>query len=294
MSNGFAAACSLNPEGADRAQRAGRDGFLRLLFEREGATTVLRRSRFSLPLQVLSPLTLEDGTAYLQMLNPTGGILGGDYLHSEITLAAGANVCLTTPSASRVYRAAGPPSIQDTSIKVATGATIEFLPDHLIPHPGSSLRQSLRVEMQSGSKGIFLDAFATGRQALHEHWNFRDLDLLTEITLCGQLVFLNRLKIDPAKDHPHWIGAMNNFAYAASLTIVDDHPQEWPQILGGVRQELDLRSDIYGAASLLPRAGLSVRLLAKSAIALSAATRQLWTAARRLVLKLPALELRKY
>jgi urease accessory protein len=267
---------------------------LRLLFEREGAATVLRRSRFSLPLQVLSPLTLEDGTSYLLLLNPTGGILGGDRLQTEITLRPNTRVCLSTPSASRVYRTASKTAVQETSIRVEQGGSIEYLPDHLIPHVGSSLRQSLRVEMKAGSRGIFLDAFASGRQALHEHWNFRDLDMCTEITFGGIPIFLNRIKIDPVRDQPGISGAMGEYSYNATMVIIDHHFQDWSGALAALRRELDTMPEVLGGASLLPRSGITLRYLTKSAIALGEANHRLWSAVRREVFQLAPLDLRKY
>ncbi len=290
-SNGSAADCFSKPE-----RRTGRDGFLRLLFERQGAATVLRRAGFSLPLQALSPLTMDDGTSYLLLLNPTGGILGGDRLVTEIDLGEGAQVCLSTPSASRVYRTSGGAAVQETAIRVERGATIEYLPDHVIPHVGSSFRQSLRVEMESASRGIFLDAFASGRQALGEHWKFRDLDLLTEIQIGGRPVFLSRVKMDPARDLVERAGAMGDYSYCASMTIVNSNGefQNWAEALVAMRAELAGCAELYGSASLLPHSGISVRYLTKSAIALAEANQRLWTVARQQVFRLPAFDLRKY
>ena len=70
---GFAERCSSNPE------RVGRDGFLGLRFERRLGCTVLAQCRFRLPLQALTPIELADGTASLLLLNPTGGLVGGDF-----------------------------------------------------------------------------------------------------------------------------------------------------------------------------------------------------------------------
>src|ERR1700739_1270423 len=147
-SNGFATPCSLNRERI--SERVGRDGFLRLRFARSGARTILAQSRFSLPLQALAPLALEDGAAYLMLLNPTGGVLGGDHLITEVVLEAGTHVCLTTPSATRIYRTSEQPAILETVIRVGEGATLEYLPDHVIPHDGSALCQSLRIEIARG------------------------------------------------------------------------------------------------------------------------------------------------
>src|SRR5271168_4191935 len=76
-STGFAMPFSLNRDVQKERNpgRVGRDGFLRLRFTRSGANTILAQSRFSLPLQILTPLTLADGASYLMLLNPTGGVL---------------------------------------------------------------------------------------------------------------------------------------------------------------------------------------------------------------------------
>src|ERR1700690_4676775 len=129
-SNGSATPCSLNRErnSEGNPERVGRDGFLRLRFARSGANTILAQSRFSLPLQALTPLTLADGASYLMLLNPTGGVLGGDHLVTEIIQEAGTHACLTTPSATRVYRTSQRPAVIETVIKLGEGATLEYLP----------------------------------------------------------------------------------------------------------------------------------------------------------------------
>src|ERR1700692_4187479 len=176
-SNGFATPCSLNSE--RNPERVGRDGFLRLRFARSGASKILAQSRFSLPLQALTPLTLEDGASYLMLLNPTGGVLGGDHLITAVVQDAETHVCLTTPSATRIYRTAEKPAILETLIHLEEGATLEYFPDHVIPHTGSALRQSLRIDMARGSRAIILDSMASGRVAHGERWSFSVMDLRT-------------------------------------------------------------------------------------------------------------------
>ena len=52
--------------------------------------------------------------------------------------------------------------------------------------------------------------------------------------------------------------------------------------------------EVHGGASFLPRAGISLRYLTKSANALAEANDRLWQVARREVFRLGALDLRKY
>lgn len=278
----------MNPE------RSGRDGLLRLVFERRGDATVLRRCRYTLPLQVLAPLTLDDGTSYLLLLNPTGGVFGGDRLRTEVTLGEKSRVCLSTPSATRIYRTTDAPAETETVLRVGSAATLEYLPDRVIPHVGSSLKQSLRVEMADGSRGIFLDAFASGRAALNEHWNFRDFDSRTEVFVRGRPVYMHRMKIDPREFDPASLGHMGDYSYSGSLLVIVDQFDAWRPVLAALRAEIEALPGIFGGVSLLTHSGCSVRYLAKSAIDFHDATARLWTAARQQAFKLPALDLRKY
>jgi urease accessory protein len=278
----------LNPE------RVGRDGYLRLQFERRGESTILSQSRFTLPLQALTPLALEDGTAYLMLLNPTGGVLGGDRLVTEIIQEKDTHICLTTPSATRIYRTSQQPAVIETVIRLGEGATLEYLPDHVIPHIGSGLRQSLRVEMARGSQAILLDSIAAGRVARAERWNFTEIDSRTEVVVCGKPAFLNRTKINPAAQQPQHLGLMEEFSYTACLSIFADGWEDWLPVVTAMNAELENVPKVKGGVSLLSRGGCVIRYLASSASDLTRTNKKLWDTARELVIRLPRFDHRKY
>jgi urease accessory protein len=229
-----------------------------------------------------------------------------------------------------------------TLLQLARGATLEYLPDHVIPHAGSILRQSLRIEMDEGSRGIFLDAFSSGRVALNEHWRFLEFDSRTELTLRGKPIYVSRTKIirptggtaTPGSaapsisavarpfleelsisrgaelqlrhsdsstvgalasgSNPAMLGRMSDYSYSASLLIIADEFPDWRPVIAALRAELESLPGVIGGISLLTEAGCSIRYLAKSAIDLQEATRRFWTVARRQVLGLHPLDLRKY
>jgi urease accessory protein len=282
----------LNPE--RNPGRVGRDGFLRLQFARSGARTILAKSRFTLPLQALTPLTLDDGTAYLMLLNPTGGVLGGDHLVTEIVQEAGTRVCLTTPSATRIYRTSGRPALLETTIQLEEGATLEYLPDHVIPHDRSALRQALRLEMAAGSRAILLDSMASGRVAHGERWSFTEMDSRTEVFLCGKPAFLNRTRIDPAARNPREIGLLEEFDYMSCVGLFADGFENWHAVAAAMNAELARAPQVCGGVSLVSRGGCVVRFLAHSAWDMTSLNRKLWDAGRELVLQAPAFDHRKY
>jgi urease accessory protein len=291
-SNGSATPCSLNRERIP--ERVGRDGFLRLRFARGGESTILAQSRFSLPLQALTPLTLADGASYLMLLNPTGGVLGGDHLFTEIMQEAGTHVCLTTPSATRIYRTAEKPAILETAIHLDEGATLEYFPDHVIPHAGSALRQSLRVEMARGSRAIILDSMASGRVAHGERWSFTEMDSRTEVFACGRPAYINRTWIVPANIRSDQLGLMEEFDYMSCMGLFADGFTRWKAISTAMNEELKTVPNVRGGATLLSRGGCVVRFLASSASDMTLANKKLWDAARGQVAGLPPFDHRKY
>ena len=174
-SGGSGATFSSTPE------RVGRDGALRLRFERRTAGTVLTACRSTVPLQVLAPLALPDSAAVVSILNPTGGLVGGGRLLIEVEAGPGAHACLTTPSATKVYRTAGEPAHQEVTLRLGPGAVIEYVPDHTIPFAGADFRQSLRAEVGAGARLLVVDAFAAGRVARGEAWRFARLESALQV-----------------------------------------------------------------------------------------------------------------
>jgi urease accessory protein len=267
---------------------------LRLRFARSGARTILAQSRFSLPLQALAPLALEDGASYLMLLNPTGGVLGGDHLVTEIVQEPGTHVCLSTPSATRIYRTASKPAILEIGIHVGEDATLEYFPDHVIPHAGSALRQCLLVDMARGSRAIIFDSMASGRRAHGERWKFRELDSRTEVHVCGRPAYINRTRIVPSVICPDQLGLMEDFDYMTCLSIFAEGFTRWAEVCAAMNSELEGMPEVRGGASLLSRHGCVVRFLARSATDMTFANKKLWDAARELVMQLPAFDQRKY
>ena len=282
----------MNPE--RNPARVGRDGFLRLRFAQREGRTILAQSRFSLPLQALTPLTLADGASYLMLLNPTGGVLGGDHLVTEIVQGPGTHVCLTTPSATRIYRTAEKPAILETVIHLDERATLEYFPDHVIPQAGSALRQSLRIEMAHGSRAIILDSMASGRVAHGERWSFTEMNSRTEVYACGRPAYINWMKIVPEAKHPDRLGWMEEFDYLSCMGLFADGFTRWKVVSDALNEKLKSAPNVRGGASMLSRGGCVVRFLARSGSDMTLANKKMWDAAREMLLQLSPLDHRKY
>jgi len=78
------------------------------------------------------------------------------------------------------------------------GATLEYLPDQLIRHPGAILHQTARVEMAAGGRAIIYDAIAAGRIGRGDRWVFGELRTESILIRGRRPLYLNRARILPA------------------------------------------------------------------------------------------------
>ena len=255
---------------------------------------MLTARRFTLPLQALEPMDLDgDGVATLLLLNPTGGLLAGDRLETDVVLGARSRVCLSTPSATRVYRSPGPAAVQRLTIEVGSGATLEWMPDHLIPSPGARLQQSTEIRLAADATLLYLDAWAVGRAARGEAWGFDLLDSSLLVRDEGGPLLRERsiLTGRPPRDG---LGGTEGFGYAATFVAMRPAGEGWDELAGALQAAVDAaRAGGRAGVTTLGRGGVLARLLCPSAPALQAAVHALWGACRRRLLGLPPARLRK-
>jgi len=268
--------------------RVGRDGCLAVRVEHRAGRSVLTGCRWTMPLQVLAPVALDDPAAVVWMLNPTGGLVGGDRLMIDVDVGSGAHACLTTPSATKVYRTAGAAAEQTVRLTLAPRARLEWVPDHTIPFAGAALRQGVDAQVPEGASLLLIDAFAAGRVARGERWRFALLDsALTVRDARGWLVHDRLVLRDGAPGSG--LGVAEDRPYVATVVVVADG-----DLASLVEDVAALAADdVDVGAALLPRRGVLVRCLAADAPALGRTLEALWAAARGRVLELPALALRK-
>jgi urease accessory protein len=258
--------------------RVGRDGCLQLRFERRHAATVLARCGFTLPLQVLSPLRLHDPASVVSVLNPGGGIVGGDRLTVDVDVASGAHACLTTPSATKVYRTLGPEARQDVRLRVAAGGALEWVPDHTID-----------ADVERGGRLILLDTFAAGRVAREGAWRFARLESAITVREGPRWILHDRFVLDP--EGP-WagVGCSDGYAYFGALMVIGEIDMSR---LAQAASAALMRDGVKGAATAGPRGGLVARVLAVDAPSFTSVLDAIWSVARRALLDLPTLGLRK-
>ena len=167
-------------------------GHLQLDYSRRGPRTIAL-DRHHGPLRVLQRLYPEgDAVCHQVLVHPPGGIVGGDVIEIDATLAPGSHALITTPGATRFYRSAGPLAVQQVQADLADGARLEWLPLETIAYRRCQVENRLRFTLAAGAQMIGWDVLALGLPAAGELFDAGSY--LQQLALPG--VWLERGRID--------------------------------------------------------------------------------------------------
>ncbi|NVZ24965.1 urease accessory protein UreD [Pseudomonas gingeri] len=169
---------------------------LELGYARFGATTRPVQRRHKGPLRVQKHLYAE-GPEVCQhiIVHPPGGIAGGDRLDIRASVERDAWAQLTSPGAAKWYRATGPAS-QTLSLKVAAGATLEWLPQETIVFSAAQAELATRIELEGDARLFYWDMVALGRPASGERFDRGHFQAHLDIRRDGQPLWHERQRIE--------------------------------------------------------------------------------------------------
>jgi urease accessory protein len=146
----------------------GWQGHLQLDYSSKAGRTIAL-DRHHGPQRVLQRLYPEgDAVCHHVLVHPPGGIVGGDLLELDATLAPGSHALITTPAATRFYRSAGPLAVQQVQAALADGARLEWLPQESIAYRRCLVENRLRFALAPGAQMIGWDLLALGLPAAGE------------------------------------------------------------------------------------------------------------------------------
>lgn len=141
-------------------------GSLSLNYRRDPHSDVPRtvvHDRHDGPLRVLASLYPEGhAVCHNVLVHPPGGIVGGDELDVDASVAGGAHALVTTAGATRYYRSTGAPAKQSLQAALAEGARLEWLPLETIAYSGCIAENRLRFTLEPGAEMIGWDVLALG------------------------------------------------------------------------------------------------------------------------------------
>jgi urease accessory protein len=147
------------------------------------------------PLRVQKPFYPEgDAVCHTILIHPPGGIAGGDALSTDVNVERGAHALLTTPGATRWYKANGQRASQQVHLKIR--GSLEWLPQEAIVFDAADVWSAIEIDLDEGAATIGWDLIALGRRAAGEA--FAHGRLVQSIRLCagGELLWHERTRLD--------------------------------------------------------------------------------------------------
>jgi urease accessory protein len=285
-SEGFPA---LSPGVRDRA-----NGVLELTLRRSGGRTVVYDCYSHVPLQVLRPVYLDNtGTAYVYLLNPCGGILGGDTCRITVTLESDAHAYLTTPSATKLYAAPGAAAQQRLAFRLDDRAVLTYLPEQTIPFANAALHQRLRIRLGRDAWAFVGEIVAPGRWARGECFAYREYcsEVRVEATP-GRVLLLERTRLQPQRQCLSGLGLLEGYLYLGTFYALGTGASLPETLVEQLHTLLAGQPQLIGSATLLETGGLAVRWLGMEHGSMRHAMNAVWDVLRRHVLGWPAVPCR--
>ncbi|MFJ4262800.1 urease accessory protein UreD [Paenarthrobacter nicotinovorans] len=262
----------LEPEphaGLSHAQRPVR-GRLELGVSVRGGRSVASRQFHEGALRVLRPHYLdESGQVCYVMVNPGGAYLGADLFLIEVEVEDGADLLLTTQSATKVYRTPGSFAEQRMSVRLGEGSRLELLPDQLIAYREASYRQNSHISLHPTSCFVMAEVITPGWSPDGAVFRYEEVRLRNEIRVeaenGAQLLALDNLLIRPPLNDVSGLGFMEGFSHLGSLVVVDPRvDQGLADRLHELTRGFDAYTGVSLTATIAGTTGLVLRSLSNS------------------------------
>jgi len=159
--------------------------------------TYISAQSFRAPLHMSKPHT-EEGALIVNIVNPTAGLFDGDEVEMHARVEPGARLVLTSPSASRVYRARSDKAARVCQeIEVAAGGCAEFIPELFIPQAGARYHQQTALRVAPGGQLLYCEWLAPGRVARGETFQYEELLWDTDVWCGDTLAVRERYRLTP-------------------------------------------------------------------------------------------------
>ncbi|MDD0857932.1 urease accessory protein UreD [Arthrobacter alpinus] len=198
-------------------------GTLSLDIDRREGRSIAVKQFHDGALRILRPHYLdESGQVCYVVINPGGAYLGGDKYLIEVSVADGAELLLTTQSATKVYRTPNNRAEQHMRLFLGAGSRLELLPDPLIAYREATYAQVTAVDMDPTASLVMAEVVTPGWSPDGKLFRYDEIRMRNEISIGGRLTVLDNLLIRPGSGSPvDSTCFMAEYTHLASLLVMD-------------------------------------------------------------------------
>lgn len=198
-------------------------GTLSLDIDRREGRSIAVKQFHDGALRILRPHYLdESGQVCYVVINPGGAYLGGDKYLIEVAVADGAELLLTTQSATKVYRTPNNRAEQHMRLFLGAGSRLELLPDPLIAYREATYAQVTAVDMDPTASLVMAEVVTPGWSPDGKLFRYDEIRMRNEISIGGRLTVLDNLLIRPGSGSPvDSTCFMAEYTHLASLLVMD-------------------------------------------------------------------------
>jgi urease accessory protein len=221
---------------------------------------------------------------HVYLLHPPGGLVPGDSLEVDVNAGKGAQVLVTAPAATKIYRSDGRGSSLVQTLRVAAGAVLEWLPQETIVFEGARADVVTKVELQGDACFVGWEIVCLGRPACGEGFRAGTCRQQWELRRDGQPLVVERTRFDDEVQGAAW--GMRGAPVVGTLLV------SWPGVSDVDYGNLfgDVLAPSTGDCLTVTRvrSALLMRYLGNSAQRARGHFERAWTVLRPLVAKRPA------
>lgn len=215
------------PRAAARPSHQRSRGGASLRFDVARGATRLADLHQTSPMRFLFPEPEPGEPPLAALVNTAGGLAGGDAVAVEVVLGPGAQACVATPAAEKIYRSLGAETRIAARLAVGAGAALEWIPQETILFDGARLVRRLEADVAADGRLLAAEMLVFGRHARGETLHTGSLLETWRLRRDGRLVWADGFALEgevrERLDNPFGFGGAEA---CATLALLADAPLE--------------------------------------------------------------------